>query len=262
MIRSLWTAASGMQAQTTNIDVIANNLSNVNTAGFKRSRAEFQDLLYQTMRPPGVTSGSGTQEPTGIQIGHGTRTVSTQKLFIQGDFQQTQNELDVAIEGRGFFQIMQSNGEIAYTRAGNFKVDSDGRMVTPDGFLIEPEITIPTDTIAVSISTDGTVSVLQANQTTPTDIGNIQLASFVNPGGLENIGRNLYMNTAASGDPITGTPGQDGYGTLAQGYLEMSNVSVVDEMVNMITAQRAYEINSKAIQTADDMLQVANNLKR
>jgi flagellar basal-body rod protein FlgG len=262
MIRSLWTAASGMQAQSANIDVIANNLSNVNTAGFKRSRAEFQDLLYQTLRPPGVTSGGGMQVPTGIQIGHGTRTVATQKLFIQGDFQQTQNDLDMAIEGQGFFQIIQPNGEIAYTRAGNFKIDSEGRIVTPDGFLIDPEITIPTDAIAISIATDGTVSILQAGQTSPGDIGNIELARFINPAGLENIGRNLYLRTNASGEPLTGTPGEEGFGTLAQGYLEMSNVSVVDEMVNMITAQRAYEINSKAIQAADDMLQTANNLKR
>ncbi|MFZ1984880.1 MAG: flagellar basal-body rod protein FlgG [Desulfatitalea sp.] len=262
MIRSLWTAASGMQAQTTNIDVIANNLSNVNTAGFKRSRAEFQDLLYETMRPPGVTSAGGSQVPTGIQIGHGTRTVATQKLFIQGDFQHTENDLDMAIEGQGFFQVTQPNGDIAYSRAGNFKIDSDGRIVTADGYLIEPEITIPTDTLAVSIATDGTVSVMQPGQTAPADVGNIQLARFVNPAGLNSIGRNLFLRSEASGDATTGTPGEEGYGTLAQGYLEMSNVSVVDEMVNMITAQRAYEINSKAIQAADEMLQTANNLKR
>jgi flagellar basal-body rod protein FlgG len=262
MIRSLWTAASGMQAQTLNIDVIANNLSNVNTAGFKRSRAEFQDLLYETMRAPGVTSAGGNQVPTGIQIGHGTRTVATQRLFTQGDFQHTQNDLDIAIEGAGFFQIIQPNGEVAYTRAGNFKIDGEGRMVTPDGYLIEPNITIPVDTLAVAISTDGTVSIMQAGQPAPVDIGNIELASFVNPAGLDSIGRNLFLLTQASGDAIVGTPGEEGYGTLAQGYLEMSNVSVVDEMVNMITAQRAYEINSKAIQAADDMLQTANNLKR
>ncbi|MBT8340792.1 MAG: flagellar basal-body rod protein FlgG [Desulfatitalea sp.] len=262
MIRSLWSAATGMQAQTSNIDVIANNLSNVNTAGFKRSRAEFQDLLYQTMRPPGTSSAGGNQVPTGIQIGHGTRTVATQKLFTQGDFQHTQNELDMAIEGVGFFQITQPNGEPAYSRAGNFKIDSEGRIVTPDGHLMEPEITIPVDTVAVSIGTDGTVSILQAGQSVPTDIGNVQLARFINPSGLSSIGRNLFVQTAASGDPITGTPGEEGYGTIAQGYLELSNVSVVDEMVNMITAQRAYEINSKSIQTADEMLQMANNLKR
>jgi flagellar basal-body rod protein FlgG len=262
MIRSLWTAASGMQAQTANIDVIANNLSNVNTAGFKRSRAEFQDLLYETLRPPGISTAGGGQVPTGIQIGHGVRTAATQKLFIQGEFQHTENELDMAIEGDGFFQVVQPNGDIGYSRAGNFKIDSEGRVVTPDGFLIEPEITIPTDAVAVSIGLDGTVSVMQAGQSGMTDVGNIQLARFVNPAGLESIGRNLFLRTDASGDAVTGTPGEDGYGTIAQGYLELSNVSVVDEMVNMITAQRAYEINGKAIQAADDMLQVANNLKR
>jgi flagellar basal-body rod protein FlgG len=262
MIRSLWTAASGMQAQTLNIDVIANNLSNVNTAGFKRSRAEFQDLLYETMRAPGVTSAGDNQVPTGIQIGHGTRTVATQRLFTQGDFQHTQNDLDIAIEGAGFFQVIQPDGEIAYTRAGNFKIDGEGRIVTPDGYLIEPNITIPVDTLAVAIGTDGTVSIMQPGQPAPVDIGNIELAGFVNPAGLDSIGRNLFLLTDASGDAIVGTPGEEGYGTLAQGYLEMSNVSVVDEMVNMITAQRAYEINSKAIQAADDMLQTANNLKR
>ena len=262
MIRSLWTAASGMQAQSTHIDVISNNLANVNSTGFKRSRAEFQDLLYETMRPPGVNAAGGNQVPTGIQIGHGTRTAATHKIFIQGDFQHTQNELDIAIEGQGFFQIIQPNGDVAYSRAGNFKIDSDGRVVTSDGFLMEPEITIPTDTLAVSISTDGTVSILQPGDGAPTDIGNIELARFVNPAGLKSIGRNLFVQSEASGYPITGTPGEEGYGTLAQGFLEMSNVSVVDEMVNMITAQRAYEINSKAIQTSDEMLQQANNLKR
>ena len=262
MIRSLWTAASGMQAQTTNIDVISNNLANVNTAGFKRSRADFQDLLYETMRPPGTSTPGGGQVPTGIQIGHGTRTVATQKIFVQGDFQHTQNELDMAIEGPGFFQVTQANGDISYSRAGNFKIDGEGRIVSPDGFLLEPEITIPTDALSVSISTDGTVSVLQPGQTQPTDVGSIELVRFVNPAGLQSIGRNLFVQTPASGDPTTGVPGEDGFGTIAQGYLEMSNVSVVDEMVNMITAQRAYEINSKAIQAADDMLQTANGLKR
>lgn len=262
MIRSLWTAATGMQAQTTNIDVISNNLANVNTAGFKRSRVDFQDLLYDTLRPPGTSTGGDGQVPTGIQIGHGTRTASTQKIFMQGDFQNTQNELDLAIEGQGFFQIVQANGELAYSRAGNFKIDGEGRVVSPDGLLLEPEITIPTDALAVSIGSDGVVSVLQAGQTTPVDVGTIELARFVNPAGLQSIGRSLFIPTEASGDATTGNPGEDGLGTLAQGFLEMSNVSVVDEMVNMITAQRAYEINSKAIQAADDMLQTANNLKR
>jgi flagellar basal-body rod protein FlgG len=251
-----------MQAQTATIDVIANNLSNVNTAGFKRNRAEFQDLLYETLRPPGVGNNGGNQMPSGIQIGHGTRLVATHKVFVQGNFENTQNDLDIAIEGQGFFQIAQPNGDLAYTRAGNFKIDSEGRMVTPDGYLLNPEITIPTDALAISISPTGSVSVLQPGNTTPSDIGTIQLARFINPAGLENIGRNLYTQTNSSGEPLVGDPGEDGYGTLAQGYLEKSNVSVVDEMVNMITAQRAYEINSKAIQTADDMLLVAKNFKR
>jgi flagellar basal-body rod protein FlgG len=251
-----------MQAQTTNIDVISNNLANVGTAGFKRSRADFQDLLYETIQPPGVSSGDTSQVPTGIQIGHGTRTVATQKMFIQGNFHRTENDLDLAIEGEGFFQILQNDGAVAYTRAGNFKIDSEGRMVSPDGFLLEPEIAIPTDALAVSIGPDGTVSVLQPGQAEPAEIGQLQLARFVNPAGLQAIGRSLFTRTAASGEASVGAPGVDGFGTLAQGYLEMSNVSVVDEMVNMITAQRAYEINSKAIQSADDMLQTANNLKR
>ena len=262
MIRSLWTAASGMQAQTLNIDVIANNLANVNTTGFKRSRADFQDLLYESLRAPGVSSSEGTEVPTGIQVGHGARPAATQKVFIQGDLQHTQNELDLAIEGDGFFQIVQPNGEIAYSRAGAFKVDSEGRIVTSDGFLLEPEVVIPTDTVSISVGSDGTISVMQAGQTQATDIGTVELARFINPSGLQNIGRNLVLPSSASGDAIAGTPGLDGFGTIAQGFMEMSNVSVVDEMVNMITAQRAYEINSKAIQASDDMLQMANNVKR
>lgn len=262
MIRSLWTAASGMQAQTLNIDVISNNLANVNTAGFKRSRADFQDLLYENMRSPGAPSSAGTQVPVGIQIGHGTRPAAVNKVFLQGGLQQTSNELDLAIEGQGFFQILQPDGELAYTRSGAFKLDNDGRMVTSDGFVLEPEITVPSDAVALSVGMDGTVSVLQAGQSAPTDIGTIELARFLNPSGLQSIGRNLYRETPASGEVITGTAGQDGLGPIAQGYQEMSNVSVVDEMVNMITAQRAYEINSKAIQAADEMLQMANNVKR
>jgi len=262
MLRTLSIAASGMQAQALNIDVIANNLANVNTSGFKRSRADFQDLLYQTLRPPGVNSAEGNQVPTGIQLGHGTRTAAVQKIFLQGDYAHTQNELDMAIEGEGFFQILQPNGEIGYTRAGAFKLDSEGQIVTSDGFFMEPSISIPSDTVSVTIGTDGTVSVLQAGESEPTAVGNIELARFVNPAGLRSIGRNLFITTAASGDAISGSGGTDGFGTLAQGYLEMSNVSVVEEMVGMITAQRAYEINSKAIQTADEMLQIANNVKR
>ncbi|MFC1886502.1 flagellar basal-body rod protein FlgG [Thermodesulfobacteriota bacterium] len=262
MLRTLSIAASGMQAQALNIDVISNNLANVNTSGFKRSRADFQDLLYQTLRPAGVASAAGSQVPTGLQLGHGTRPVATQKIFLQGDYQHTQNELDLAIEGDGFFQILQPNGEVAYTRAGAFKLDSEGRVVTSDGFLMEPEITVPSDSITISIGTDGTVSVIRAGDLEPSEIGTIQLVRFINPAGLTSMGRNLYGSTSVSGDAATGTGGEDGYGTIAQGYLEMSNVSVVDEMVNMITAQRAYEINSKSIQSADEMLQMANNIKR
>ncbi len=262
MIRSLWTAASGMKSQSLNIDVISNNLANVNTTGFKTSRADFQDLLYETLRQAGTSSSESTDVPTGIQLGHGSRPVATHRIFTEGDFQQTKNELDIAIEGDGFFQIIQPNGETAYTRDGAFKMDRDGRIVTSDGFVMEPEITIPSDSISLSIGLDGTVSVLQAGSSEPTEIGTITLARFVNPAGLHSIGRNLYLPTNASGDAIVGTAGEDGLGSLAQGFLEMSNVSVVDEMVKMITAQRAYEINSKTIQAADDMLQQANNVKR
>ena len=262
MIRSLWTSATGMQAQALNLDVISNNLANVNTAGFKKSRAEFQDLLYETLKPAGTSSSQDSQVPTGIQIGHGTRPSTVLKLFTQGDMENTGNELDLAIEGDGFFQIILPNGETAYTRDGAFKLDRDGRIVNSDGFALEPEISIPTDAQSISVGMDGTVSVLQAGDSTPNEIGTIELARFVNPAGLISTGRNLYMTSEASGDESTAIPGEDGLGSLAQGFLEMSNVSVVDEMVSMITAQRAYETNSKSIQTADEMLQIANNIKR
>jgi flagellar basal-body rod protein FlgG len=262
MIRSLWTSATGMQAQELNIDVISNNLANVNTSGFKKSRAEFQDLLYESLRPAGAASSADTTIPTGVQLGHGARPSAVQKMFSQGDFQNTENELDWAIEGDGFFQIELPNGETSYSRCGEFKLDADGRIVNADGFLLVPQLTIPTDTVSITVGMDGTVSVIQADDPVPSEIGTIQLARFVNPGGLRSLGRNLFVPTEGSGNEIIGTPGQDGFGTIAQGFLEMSNVSVVDEMVNMITAQRAYETNSKVIQTADDMLQMANNLKR
>ncbi|MDZ7579462.1 MAG: flagellar basal-body rod protein FlgG [Deltaproteobacteria bacterium] len=262
MIRSLWTAATGMQAQTLNIDVISNNLANVSTTGFKKGRAEFQDLLYETLRPAGVASSEETAVPTGIQVGHGTRPAAVNRIFAQGDFQQTKNELDLAIEGGGFFQILQPNGETAYTRDGAFKLDNEGRIVNADGFLLEPEISVPNNTIAISIAIDGTVSVLQAGQAEPIEIGTIELARFMNPAGLHSIGRNLYSPTAASGDVIIGTAAEDSFGTIAQGYLEGSNVSVVEEMVSMIVAQRAYETNSKVIQASDEMLQMANNVRR
>jgi flagellar basal-body rod protein FlgG len=262
MIRSLWTAATGMQAQTLNIDVISNNLANVSTSGFKKSRAEFQDLLYETLRPSGVSTTETSEVPVGIQVGHGTRPSAVNRIFVQGDFHQTQNELDLAIEGDGFFQIVQASGDIAYTRDGAFKLDNQGRIVNSDGFLVEPEITVPNNTIAISIAIDGRVSVLQSGQAEPAEIGTIELARFMNPAGLHSIGRNLYMPTAASGDATLGTAGEDGFGTIAQGYLEGSNVSVVEEMVNMIVAQRAYETNSKVIQASDEMLQMANNVVR
>jgi flagellar basal-body rod protein FlgG len=262
MIRSLWTSATGMKAQALNLDVIANNLANVSTAGFKKSRAEFQDLLYETIRPAGTPSSQDTQVPTGIQLGHGTRPSTVLKIFSQGDLEHTKNELDMAIEGDGFFQIAMPNGETAFTRDGGFKLDSEGRIVNADGFSLEPEISIPTDAVSISIGMDGTVSVLQAGETTPTEVGTIELARFVNPAGLIAMGRNLYINSEASGDEMTGTAGEDGLGTIAQGFLERSNVTVVEEMVNMITAQRAYEANSKSIQTADEMLAIANNVKR
>ena len=262
MIRSLWISASGMEAQTLNIDVISNNLANVNTNGFKRSRADFQDLLYQSLRPPGAPSSMGTQVPTGIELGQGTRPVAVQKIFTQGDFQKTDGELDMVIEGDGFFQIMKPNGDQAYTRAGSFKADSQGRIVTSDGFVMTPEITIPSDAEKINIGSDGIVSVRLAGQQIFTELGNIELVNFANPSGLSSIGRNLYMQTDASGDPIGGTPGQEGLGTITQGYLEISNVSVVEEMVNMIVAQRAYEVNSKTMQTADEMMRMANNVKR
>jgi flagellar basal-body rod protein FlgG len=251
-----------MQAQQLNIDVLSNNLANVNTSGFKRSRADFQDLLYETLRLAGAPSSATTEVPTGIQLGHGARPAAVQKIFMQGEYKQTKNELDIAIEGDGFFQITMPDGETAYSRAGAFKLDSEGRIVTSDGYSMEPEISIPDDSMQISIGTDGTVSVRQAGENQANEIGTIQLARFINPAGLNSIGRNLYLPTSASGDVITGTAGEDGFGTLAQGFLEMSNVSVVEEMVNLITAQRAYEINSKSIQAADEMLQIANNIKR
>jgi flagellar basal-body rod protein FlgG len=252
-----------MEAQQMNIDVIAHNLANVNTTGFKRSRADYQDLLYQEIKTAGTSSSPSTTVPTGIHVGQGVRMVSTAKMFSQGNFRQSGNSLDLAIEGDGFFQITTPDGEIAYTRTGEFKVDRDGRIVTSDGYVMEPEISIPQDALTITISADGIISVKQPGITTPTEVGNIELARFINPSGLNPIGKNLYLVTNGSGDAITGVPGgTDGHGNIAQGFLEMSNVSVVEEMVNMIAAQRAYEINSKAIQTADQMLQTANSMKR
>jgi len=262
MLRSLFIAATGMEAQKLNIDVISNNLANVNTTGFKKSRADFQDLMYQTIRAPGATSAEGVQIPSGIQVGLGVKPVAVQKLFLQGDFVSTGNNLDLVIEGEGFFQIQRPDGTTAYTRSGAFKLDSEGRIVNSDGYPLEPSITIPANTTSVTIGSDGKLTVQQAGTTTPTEVGQIELAKFLNPGGLSALGKNLYQSTASSGEPTTGNPSLEGMGTLNQGFLEMSNVNVVEEMVNMIVSQRAYEMNSKAVQASDEMLQVANNLRR
>ncbi len=261
-MRSLWIAATGMEAQQLLIDNISNNLANVNTVGFKRSRLNFEDLMYQSVRMPGAATSPTTTTPTGIQIGLGVRPVATEKIFLMGNLQQTGNPLDLAIEGDGFFQVTLPDGTIAYTRDGTFKLDSDGNIVTANGYPLEPTISIPAGTTSIHISSDGIVSVTQSGSSTPTEVGNIELARFVNPGGLKSIGKNLYLPTPASGDPETGVPGEDGMGSIVQGFLEMSNVNVVEEMVNMIVAQRAYEINSKSIQTSDEMLQMANNMRR
>ncbi len=262
MMRSLWTAASGMVAQQANIDVISNNLANVSTTGFKKSRTDFQDLMYQNMRQAGSATGADTQLPTGIQIGHGVRQVATQKIYTQGSFQSTGNSLDMAIEGDGFFQITMPDGTFAYTRDGSFKKDSDGRVATSEGYPIEPAITVPATATAFSISSSGLVTATIPGQTAPQELGQLQIARFVNAAGLDNIGRNLLKETAASGTAVITNPGTDGAGTIVQNYVEMSNVQVVEEMVNMIVAQRAYEVNSKAITTSDTMLETAANLKR
>lgn len=262
MIRSLWTAATGMTAQTLNVDMIANNLANVNTTGFKRSRIDFEDLLYRSLKMPGTPSSATTDIPTGVEIGQGVKPIGIQKLFSQGDYQETKSQLDILIEGGGFFQIMQPNGQMAYTRSGAFKLDGQGSIVTSNGFPLEPAISIPEDATSIIIGSDGIVSVNVSGQNTPTQVGTIELAKFPNPGGLHSMGKNLFQDTTASGLPNTGSAGENGIGTLAQGYLEMSNVTVVEEMVNMIVAQRAYEANSKSIQTADDLLRLANGIKR
>ena len=262
MIRALFSSSSGMQAQQLNLDVIANNLANVNTTGFKRTRVDFQDLLYQTYRAPGTAGAQGSTIPTGIQVGHGARPVATQRLFSQGDFQQTDNPLDLVIEGDGFFQVTRPDGTTAFTRAGAFKKDGTGKIVTSDGFALSPNVTIPPDAKNVTIGSDGTITVTLAGQSTAQQVGTLTIAQFVNPAGLLSVGRNMFTPTSASGTAVVGTPGAQGLGTISQGFLELANVKVVDEMVAMITSQRAYEANSKAIQTADDMLSISNNLRR
>ncbi len=262
MLRSLWAGASGMIAQQTHLDVVANNLANVNTSGFKKIRADFEDLLYQINREPGAPVEPDSMVPCGIQVGLGTRVVGTTRIFLQGSYQVTDNPLDIAIEGDGFFQVTLPNGDIAYTRDSNWKLDADGQIVTHNGYLMEPAIVIPEDATEISISATGNVAVRVPGQTDLEEVGQIELARFVNPPGLRAIGKNLFLESPASGAPIVANPGDDDMGLVIQKMLEMSNVQVVEEMVDMIVAQRAYEANSKTIATADELLRIANNLKR
>lgn len=262
MIRALYTAATGMMAQQTQIDTTSNNIANVNTIGYKKQRAEFADLMYQTMEYAGTQTSLNTSSPTGIEVGLGVRPTAITKEFTQGNFKETGNNLDMAITGNGFFQVELPDGTTAYTRNGAFKLDADGNVVNSDGYKLIPQIVVPSDTTAISVGTDGTVSVLQAGQTQMTQIGQIQLANFVNPAGLHSLGNNNYIDTSASGDAIVGTPGLNGIGEIREGFVEMSNVQLVEEMTDLITGQRAYEANSKAITTSDQMLQTVNQLKR
>jgi flagellar basal-body rod protein FlgG len=263
MIRALYSAASGMTAQQMNVDNIAHNLANANTSGFKARRAQFQDLMYQSVVQPGSASGQQTTVPTGLQVGLGTRTSSNEILFTQGSFSQTDNPLDMVIQGKGFFQIRRASGELAYTRSGAFHLDKDGSLVTQDGNPLEPQITLPSAALQISIGQDGTVSYTLPGQSAAQQAGQIQLATFVNPAGMNSLGGNLYTPTDSSGDPTVGTPGgQEGLGTIMQGYTEQSNVSVVEEFINLIVAQRGYEANSKVVKAADDMYQQVNNLTR
>jgi flagellar basal-body rod protein FlgG len=261
MLRSLYTAATGMEAQQLKMDTIANNLANANTTGFKKTRAEFQDLLSETIVQATPAGPRGGGQPAPLQIGLGVRTGSTTRGMGQGDMIGTQNQYDVAIEGTGYFRIQRTNGEIAFTRAGNFRVDETGRLVTQRGELVEPGITVPPDTTAVTITPDGKVQAKVASRTDPTDLGQLTLTTFTNPGALEAIGNNLFQPTAASGQELQLVPGEQGSGTLAQAFLEGANVKAVEEMVDMISTQRAYEMNSKVIQTADQMLQRLTSLR-
>ncbi|SDC20840.1 flagellar basal-body rod protein FlgG [Massilia sp. PDC64] len=254
MIRSLYIAKTGLEAQQTNLDVVTNNLANVSTNGFKKSRAVFEDLLYQNVRQPGAQSSQQTQLPSGLQIGTGVRAVATERLHTQGNPQQTGNSKDVMVNGSGFFQVLMPDGTTAYTRDGSFQTDNNGQLVTSSGYVLQPPITVPSNALTMTVGRDGTVSVTTPGTVAPTQIGSIQLSNFVNPAGLESLGENLYAETGSSGTAQTSTPGTNGVGVLMQGYVETSNVNVVEEMVNMIQTQRAYEINSKAITTSDQML--------
>jgi len=262
MIRALYTAATGMNAQETNIDVVSNNLANVNTTSFKKSRADFQDLVYQYIVEPGAPTSESTSSPSGIQVGLGVKTAAVQKIFTQGDLQNTGNQLDLAIEGEGFFPIILPDGTDAYTRAGTFQLNEDGDIVTPEGYQLAANINIPSDSLAIMIGQDGTVSVRVPGSPTPNEVGTFDAVRFPNNAGLRAMGMNLYQETESSGAAVPGTFGEDGFGRLSQGFLETSNVSVVEQVVNMITAQRAYEASSKGVQSADEMLGQAINLKR
>ena len=262
MMRALFTGASGMRGQQFKIDVTANNLANANTVGFKNDRPEFVDLLYQQMRRPGGTSATGIQWPTALQVGLGVSPAATAKNFTQGNYQATDQPLDMIIEGDGFFQVQAVDGSTVYTRDGSFKMDAEGNVVTNEGLYLIPNITIPENTMRITISVDGTVFAKLPGQIEDTELGQITLVRFVNPQGLEALGINVFGETSASGAPLEDIPGQNGLGTIRQGYLEMSNVSVVDELVSLIVGQRAYEANSRSVQTSDEMLQTAVNLKR
>jgi flagellar basal-body rod protein FlgG len=261
MFRSLQIAATGMLAQETELDTIANNMANANTTGFKRQTAEFEDLLYQNVRSAGPTMDGGSTGPTQTQVGTGSRVVATSRSFAQGTLTQTGNTYDMGIQGPGFFQVMRPNGELAYTRAGAMKLDNQGRIVTSDGFPIQPQISVPNNATSVTIGSDGTVTATEAGTTAAVNLGQLQLATFTNTDGLNSLGQNLYEATASSGQPLTGTPGVGALGTLQQGSLEASNVDIVNEMVNLISAQRAYEINSKVVTAADEMLRNATSME-
>lgn len=262
MLRSLRTAALGMAAQQMNVDTIANNLANVNTTGFKRSAIEFQDLLYETIQSGGSNSANGREKPSELQVGLGNQPVSTYRSFSQGNITDTANPLDMAINGRGFFQVQMPDGEIKYTRDGSFQINSSGHMVNSSGLRLYPDITLPDEVQSISISQDGIVSVINDGETHPIELGQIELVNFMNPAGLRALGGNLLEATEASGDAVYGTAGSEGFGTIMQGYLEKSNVDVVKEMIDLIVSQRSYEINSKAVKTADELLAMTNNLKR
>lgn len=261
MIRALTTAATGMEAQQTRLDVTANNIANVSTAGFKKGRAEFQDLMYQELRAPGSQTSDATMAPTGLEIGLGVRTVDTQRDHSEGDLQQTGNPLDLAVEGNGFFQVIMPDGSLGYTRNGQFKLDQDGKVVTTDGYPLADGITIPPEATQVTIGPDGTVTAVLPSSPAPAQVGKIQLANFVNPAGLTAQGRNLFLETSASGAAVTGKPGENGVGTISQGTTELSNVKVVEEMIDLIAGQRAYEINTRVVKAADEMLQTTAGLR-